>query len=145
MIIYSSSALEFREKVDSNLLTISIEEAFIKKMGMRPSRGEIRAWNNSMQFMERVIRNSRIADDCGIMIEYNIPATSKRVDFIVTGRITSYNVCYTKLLRLLPTIGPSSTSTAYCFLNLLNPYIFHDHPFLSCDSTTILVQLTNWT
>ncbi|WP_276356342.1 DUF2075 domain-containing protein [Cohnella caldifontis] len=39
-----------------------------------------------MQFMERVIRNSKIADDCGILIEYNIPATSKRVDFIVTGQ-----------------------------------------------------------
>ncbi|KAA9005870.1 DUF2075 domain-containing protein [Paenibacillus spiritus] len=91
MIIYSSSALEFRQRVDSNLLTISIEEAFFEKMGMRPSRGEIRAWNNSMQFMERVIRNSEVSDDCGIMIEYNIPTTSKRVDFIVTGRDESGN------------------------------------------------------
>jgi len=39
-----------------------------------------------MQFMERVIRNSKIPDDCGILIEYNIPATSKRIDFIVTGQ-----------------------------------------------------------
>lgn len=91
MIIYSSSAREFREKIDSNLLTVSIEEAFVRKMGMQPSRGEIRAWNNSMQFMERVIRNSNIADDCGILIEYNIPATSKRVDFIVTGHDESGN------------------------------------------------------
>jgi len=86
LIIYSSSAREFREKVDSNLLTVTIEEAFVRKMGMQPGRGEIQAWNNSMQFMERVIRNSKIADDCGILIEYNIPATSKRVDFIVTGQ-----------------------------------------------------------
>ncbi|MBB6635698.1 DUF2075 domain-containing protein [Cohnella thailandensis] len=86
MIIYSSSAREFREKVDSNLLTVTIEEAFVRKMGMQPGLGEIRAWNNSMQFMERVIRNSKIADDCGILIEYNIPSTSKRVDFIVTGQ-----------------------------------------------------------
>lgn len=86
MIIYSSSASEFREKVDSNLLTLAIEEAFVRKMGKQPNLGEIRAWNNSMQFMERVIRNSKIADDCGIMIEYNIPATSRRVDFIVTGQ-----------------------------------------------------------
>lgn len=91
MIIYSSSAREFRERVDSNLLTVTIEEAFVRKMGMHPSRGEIRAWNNSMQFMERVIRNSKIADDCGILIEYNIPATSKRVDFIVTGQDESGN------------------------------------------------------
>jgi uncharacterized protein len=86
MIIYSSSALAFREKVDNNQLTSEIENAFIDKMGMRPSPGEKRAWNNSMQFMERVVRNSRIADDCGVMIEYNIPPTSKRVDFIVTGK-----------------------------------------------------------
>ncbi|MFC3749532.1 DNA/RNA helicase domain-containing protein [Paenibacillus sp. GCM10012306] len=86
MIIYSSSALAFREKVDSNQLTVEIENAFISKMGMRPSPGERRAWNNSMQFMERVVRNSKIADDCGVMIEYNIPATSKRVDFIVAGQ-----------------------------------------------------------
>ncbi|MNM03340.1 RecBCD enzyme subunit RecD [compost metagenome] len=86
MIIYSSSALAFKEKVDNNELTVEIENAFISKMGMRPSPGERRAWNNSMQFMERVVRNSKIADDCGIMIEYNIPATSKRVDFIVAGQ-----------------------------------------------------------
>ncbi|WP_025689898.1 DUF2075 domain-containing protein [Paenibacillus zanthoxyli] len=86
MIIYSSSALVFREKVDNNQLTVEIENAFISKMGMRPSPGERRAWNNSMQFMERVVRNSKIADDCGVMIEYNIPATSKRVDFIVAGQ-----------------------------------------------------------
>ncbi|MEK3865186.1 DUF2075 domain-containing protein [Paenibacillus sp. FSL H7-0716] len=86
MIIYSSSALAFREKVDSNQLTVEIENAFISKMGMRPSPGERRAWNNSMQFMERVVRNSKIADDCGVMIEYNIPASSKRVDFIVAGQ-----------------------------------------------------------
>ncbi|WP_106769652.1 DUF2075 domain-containing protein [Paenibacillus faecalis] len=86
MIIYSSNALKFRESVDHNKITVEIEKAFIDKMGMKPSPGEKRAWNNSMQFMERVIRNSKIADDCGILIEYNIPATSKRIDFIVAGQ-----------------------------------------------------------
>ncbi len=86
MIIYSSNALQFRESVDRNQITVEIEQAFINKMGMRPSPGEKRAWNNSMQFMERVIRNANIADDCGVMIEYNIPATSKRIDFIVAGQ-----------------------------------------------------------
>ena len=38
-----------------------------------------------MQYMERVLRNSKIGDDCGVLIEYTIPNTSKRVDFIVTG------------------------------------------------------------
>ena len=39
-----------------------------------------------MQYMERILRNSKIEDECGVLIEYTIPNTSKRVDFIVTGR-----------------------------------------------------------
>ncbi|MGG1880240.1 hypothetical protein ABDI30_22090 [Paenibacillus cisolokensis] len=68
MIIYSSNALQFRESVDRNHITVEIEQAFIKKMGMKPSPGGKRAWNNSMQFMERVIRNANIADDWGGLI-----------------------------------------------------------------------------
>ncbi|MCM3134077.1 DUF2075 domain-containing protein [Paenibacillus polysaccharolyticus] len=86
MIIYSSNALAFRESVDNNQITLQIEEAYIKGMGKRPNKGEVRAWNNSMQFMEKIIRNSKVADDCGILIEYNIPSTSKRIDFIIAGQ-----------------------------------------------------------
>lgn len=86
MIIYSSNALAFRESVDNNQITVQIEEAYIKGMGKRPNKGEVRAWNNSMQFMEKIIRNSKVADDCGILIEYNIPSTSKRIDFIIAGQ-----------------------------------------------------------
>ncbi|WP_160043657.1 DUF2075 domain-containing protein [Paenibacillus sp. USDA918EY] len=86
MIIYSSNALQFREAVETNQITLDIEQAYIQKMGKRPIQGERMAWNNSMQFMERVIRNSEIPDDCGILIEYNIPSTSKRIDFIIAGK-----------------------------------------------------------
>ncbi|WP_068614674.1 DUF2075 domain-containing protein [Paenibacillus tuaregi] len=86
MIIYSSNALKFRELVDSNQITLEIESAFIKNMRKKPSPGEKRAWNNSMQFMERIIRNSKVPDNCGIMIEYNIPSTSRRIDFIIAGQ-----------------------------------------------------------
>jgi len=36
--------------------------------------------------MGHVIRRARLADDCGILIEYNLPATSLHVDFIIAGR-----------------------------------------------------------
>ena len=35
--------------------------------------------------METVVRKSQIPNDCGILIEYNIPSTSKRIDFVITG------------------------------------------------------------
>ncbi|WP_337102011.1 DUF2075 domain-containing protein [Paenibacillus sp. YIM B09110] len=91
MIVYSSSVADFKEAVDDNKIAVNIETAFIEKLGKRPSVSEWRSWNNSMQFMERIIRNSKVADDCGVMIEYNIPATSKRIDFIIAGRDDKQN------------------------------------------------------
>ena len=38
-----------------------------------------------MQYMYRVLEDSEIPDDCGVAIEFTIPTTSKRIDFILTG------------------------------------------------------------
>jgi len=38
--------------------------------------------------METILQDSDIPEDCGVMIEYQIPQTSKRVDFILTGQNT---------------------------------------------------------
>jgi hypothetical protein len=43
------------------------------------------SWQNSMQFMRNIIDNKEIDDEVDIAIEYNIPLTSKRVDFIISG------------------------------------------------------------
>lgn len=86
MIVYSSSVAEFKEAVDDNRIALNIEAAFKEKLGKRPAPSEWRAWNNSMQYMERILRNSKVADDCGVAIEYNIPSTSKRIDFIIAGQ-----------------------------------------------------------
>ncbi len=86
MIIYSNSNLAFRQDVESNHIADIIEANFIEKIGHRESVQEKAAWRNSMQYMERILRNSEIGEDCGVLIEYTIPNTSKRVDFIVTGR-----------------------------------------------------------
>ncbi len=86
MIIYKNTNLAFREDVETNRIADIIEQNFVDKIGHRESPSEKTAWRNSMQYMERVLRNSQISDDCGVLIEYTIPNTSKRVDFIVTGR-----------------------------------------------------------
>lgn len=85
MILYRSNSAEFRNEVDRNIIVDRIEEAYIKNLGRRVNASERRAWNNSMRFMESVVRRSKIPDDCGVLIEYAIPSTSKRIDFIITG------------------------------------------------------------
>lgn len=85
MIVYQSDVIGFRTAVDSNRIVKDIEQQFNDKYGRKVSVPEKRSWNNSLRFMETVLRLARIPDDGGVLIEYNIPSTSKRIDFIVSG------------------------------------------------------------
>lgn len=85
MIVYQSDVIGFRTAVDSNRIVKDIEHQFNDKYGRRVSDPERRSWNNSLRFMETVLRLAKIPDDGGVLIEYNIPSTSKRIDFIVSG------------------------------------------------------------
>jgi DUF2075 family protein len=87
MIIYSNTASGFREDVDSgNKIVNAIDAALRQKMGRAVGHREKEAWQNSLGFMERVLRRAHIPDDCGVLVEYVIPATSNRIDFLVSGR-----------------------------------------------------------
>lgn len=79
------------EAVASDELVDKIDEKIKEKMHRRTPRNEIRSWQNSMQYMYHVIENNDIPNDCGIAIEYNIPQTSKRVDFMISGYDASQN------------------------------------------------------
>lgn len=84
MIIYQKTANEFRHDVDSNRVSDEIKKGFLKN-GLPFPKREIGSWDNSLRAMESVVRNSRIKSDCGVLIEYRIPPTSRRIDFVVTG------------------------------------------------------------
>jgi uncharacterized protein len=81
-IIYSKTKTEFLADVFSN----SIENHFIRETGPMFGEPQMRAIRNSMNYMDRVIRDSDLPDDIGIAIEYKIPASSRRIDFIITGK-----------------------------------------------------------
>lgn len=85
MIIYKNSAKGFKEDVDTNIIVSSIERNLIEKFGRRVAPNEKTAWQNSLGYMERIVRRSQVSDECGILVEYVIPSTSNRVDFIISG------------------------------------------------------------
>lgn len=86
MIVYKNSSKGFLEDVRLNRISRKIKDAVLASFGWNKiGDKEFSSWTNSMQFMGNVIRGSGIADDCGILIEYNLPSTSLRVDFIISG------------------------------------------------------------
>jgi hypothetical protein len=63
-----------------------IYDAYKTATGRRTGKAEIDSWMNSLQYMERVLADQDIPQDAGVAIEYHIPQTSKRIDFILTGK-----------------------------------------------------------
>lgn len=85
MVIYSSTKNRFLDSVKNGTIADEISGAVREKMRRRTGDSEYRSWMNSMQHMSAVLSDQSIPADAGVAIEYNIPHTSKRVDFIVTG------------------------------------------------------------
>lgn len=85
MIVYQSLKEGFLNDVVNNEIEIKIERAYRSFLGRRPSPNEVFSWANSMQRMKNVLEDPEIASDAGISIEFQIPLTSKRIDFIITG------------------------------------------------------------
>ena len=86
MIVYSSIKKDFRLDVKSNAIETKIYDAFQKNLGHKTSKSEISSWQNSMLYMANILDDHAIPDDAGICIEYMLPRSSKRIDFIITGK-----------------------------------------------------------
>ncbi|WP_027964550.1 DUF2075 domain-containing protein [Halalkalibacillus halophilus] len=85
MLVYEASKSEFLTHVDQDVLVQHILSKFQEKLGRTTSESEIRSWDNSMLHMYRVLNDTDIPENAGVAIEYSIPQTSKRVDFLISG------------------------------------------------------------
>ena len=85
MIVYSGLKSDFLSAVEEDSIAAEIEENIYSKMHRRTAQNEFRSWENSLEYMYKVLNDNAIPSDAGIAIEYNIPQTSKRVDFIISG------------------------------------------------------------
>lgn len=85
MIVYSGLKSDFLTAVDRDSIAVEIEETIYQKMHRRTAQNEFRAWENSLEYMYKVLNDHEIPDNSGVAIEYNIPQTSLRVDFIISG------------------------------------------------------------
>lgn len=85
MIIYQNTRTDFLKDVNDAEIDEVIKNAFKAKLLSIPGENELRSWRNSLVYMGQVLNDEDIPKDCGVAIEYKIPQTSKRIDFIITG------------------------------------------------------------
>ena len=101
MIVYLANKTRFREDILSNRIEEIVHDSFKANLGRSVGESELSSWKNSLRHMDNVLEDAEIPHDAGHMdnvledaeiphdagvaIEFNIPQTSKRVDFIITG------------------------------------------------------------
>jgi uncharacterized protein len=93
VIIYQAEKKQFLDDVFRNDIDAIVLDSFTKRTGHKVSKEEIRAWASSLGYMGKVLNDEHLPDDCGVAIEYTIPQTAKRVDFLLTGKSADERSC----------------------------------------------------
>ena len=85
MLVYEGIKSGFIDDVDLGIIADKIRNKYIEVVKRRPSVPEFNSWKNSMQYMRGVLSDNEIPSNTGIAIEYNIPPTGCRIDFMMSG------------------------------------------------------------
>ena len=93
MIVYTACKSKFLDDVLDDQIHEAIHREFQRKLFRRAGESEVNSWRNSMKEMRQVLNDPDIPGDSLVSIEYNIPLTGKRIDFILTGRNAQLEEC----------------------------------------------------
>ena len=127
MIIYRNTKGGFTQDVRNNLIAEKIENAFFEHCIAHNNDAEYRSWANSMQYMCNVLDDAEISDDCNVAIEYQIPLTAKRIDFLIAGQDTQkkQNVVIIELKQWETSEATSRADVVQAFTGGANRYVAH--------------------
>ena len=85
MIIYQASKSQFLHHALRDDIEDVVSRQYRSATGHGVGRSEIQAWKHSLLEMAKVLGDEEIPDDAGVAIEYQLPQSSKRIDFVITG------------------------------------------------------------
>lgn len=85
MLIYSSTKRQFDRDVVNGSIAKRIEQQFYLHGLPHHNNSEVASWNNSLREMQKVLDHPSFDDSIQVAIEYHIPQTAKRIDFLIAG------------------------------------------------------------
>ena len=85
MIIYQASKRQFLHHALRDDIEDVVTRHYRSATGHGVSPAEVRAWKHSLLEMAKVLGDEEIPEDAGVAIEYQLPQSSKRIDFVITG------------------------------------------------------------
>src|SRR5512138_439256 len=86
MRLFAGSSEQFVEDTIHNQIAEKLKLAFFNYFRYYPSPGELNSWRNSLKAVTLVFTNAKLTKDQGVILEYQLPMTSKRLDCLVCGK-----------------------------------------------------------
>lgn len=85
MRLFAGTSQQFFEDTIQNQIAEKLKLAFFGYCRYYPSHSELNLWRNSLRAVSDVFQYSKLNDQ-GIILEYQLPMTSKRLDCLICGR-----------------------------------------------------------
>jgi DUF2075 family protein len=85
MLIYQSTKQGFLADYNDRVIEEVVAQSFLDRTKRYAPEGDYRAWRGSLPHMAKILADPKIPEDAGVAIEYGIPQSSKRIDFLVSG------------------------------------------------------------
>jgi hypothetical protein len=85
MRLFAGSSADFISLNVTNQIANLLKSEFFTQFGYNPSQGEVMSWRNSLFRLSDILERANLTDQ-GIMVEYKLPLSGKRIDVIICGR-----------------------------------------------------------
>ncbi|MBM3763408.1 MAG: DUF2075 domain-containing protein [Acidobacteria bacterium] len=85
MRLYSGSTKGLIDDSVHNRIAGKLSDAFFAHFRYQPQPPEVNSWRNSLRAMCQVFEHADLQDH-GVLLEYQLPQTSKRLDCLISGR-----------------------------------------------------------
>ena len=88
MRLYSGTSKQFIEDTVQNQIAGKLQKSFFRHFRYKPPESEVRSWRNSLRAITMVVQSAELLDH-GVILEYQLPLSSRRLDFLICGKNNS--------------------------------------------------------
>ena len=70
MLVYEGIKSDFMKSVEDETIALEIEQKIMKILNRRTAKNEFRAWENSLEYMYKVLNDQDISNDAGVAMVF---------------------------------------------------------------------------
>jgi uncharacterized protein len=85
MRLYSGTTASLIDDTTKNRIASKLSDAFFHEFRFQPAPSEVNSWRNSLRAVSQVFQEGDLLHN-GVILEFQLPLTSRRLDCLVTGR-----------------------------------------------------------